>query len=635
MSGLEELKSEVKALEADANTSWVTVNAYLVFLMQLGFAMLEAGSVRKSNSSNIMFKNLVDSCICGIMWYAVGNGIAGGGNAFVGEGPFFASEPGDTQGWFWAYGFAATASTIVSGAIAERTKLEVYFFYTIMCAGWTYPVAAHWVWGDCGWLSTACQGGPNILHSTWTRGMIDFAGSGVVHITGGVVALVGAIMVGPRRFRFISKSKLTKQIAQIFIPHNIPLMVIGTLLLNVGWYAFNAGSTLGIDHGKADVASRVTVTATVSASTSALVVSFYYRYFGDQRDGEKLHVYSVVRLCNGILAGLVSITANCATIYTPYSIFVGFGGGVIYVISSSLVSKYQIDDPLDAFSVHGACGIWGCLAAGIFWSSDEVLSIYGAGVHEAGHGGQFLTQVIGTCALVVWAAINGIFIFAVLKYIPYFGGLRLSGRVELDGIDQYLHGTRSYQDKDTMDICTEEEIEELKKAERQYSHRGSRRSNQSQMMEIGDVGMSIGQDNHYGDDHGMTMGMHTTKKSPVYQGIEMMDHQIDGHRAEGAPEEDSYDLAVMPRTEDMPDLPNSPNKNQNRGNADTTYHVQMGEEDDTDHYEHADNAYDDNDSDQSPAEVFGGMLMLDNDNDEDSQGSEDEDPMATIGIGLS
>lgn len=627
MSGdLEKLEARVDAFETDANTSWVTLNAYLVFLMQLGFAMLEAGSVRKSNSSNIMFKNLVDSCICGIVWYAIGSGFAFGGNPFIGEGPFFPREPADTQVWFFSYGFAATASTIVSGAIAERTKLEVYFFYTIMCAGFTYPVAAHWVWGDCGWLAVACKDGPNVLNATWTKGMIDFAGSGVVHITGGVIALVGAIMVGPRRFRFISKSKLTKQIAQIFIPHNIPLMVIGTLLLNVGWYAFNAGSTLGITDGAADVASRVTLTATVSASSSALVVVFYYRWFGENTGGEeKLHVYSVVRLCNGILAGLVSITANCATIYTPYSFLIGIGGGLVYVMSSTLVSKYQIDDPLDAFSVHGACGIWGCLAAGIFWSPVEVMSVYGAGFVATGHGGQLLTQIIGTAALVVWAALNGIMIFATLKYFPGYGGLRLSGRVELDGIDQYLHGTRSYQDKDTMDICTEEEIEELKKAERlssRYMHMDMGLDDRMSMgvdNGTGSMGMSMGTDNETG------MGMDNTTKG-AYKSVEMADRQM-AEEGYGEPEP-AFNLVELSRVEDMPAIPGSPLKGRNRSDR-------YDEEDETensgrDNYEP--HTYgDDDDSDQSPAEVlFGGMVL----GDDDSQGSED-DPMDGIGIGLS
>lgn len=468
----------LQQLKDDANQSWVTSNAYIVFVMQLGFAMLEAGSVRRANSSNIMFKNVIDACICALAFYLIGQGIAGPGqNGFMGtfEGhtsqlwPQDDASKDDFGEWFFSYGFVAACVTIVSGSMAERTKLWVYYMYTFIFSAWVYPLVSHWVWGDCGWMSTKC-GGSNRTEGILfgTTGYFDFAGSGVVHITGGVTGLVGAVIVGPRRFRFVAKNELTAQMAQIFMPHNVPLLVLGGGLLQFGWYAFNAGSTFGLSDGSSAVSARITVSATLSSSVSALVVVTFYRFFGQELpwQNERKYVWSVPRLMNGILAGLVAITASCAIVHPVTAIAIGFGGGCTYILASTILERLEIDDPLDAFAVHGACGIWGVLCPGIFYHAVYIEQVYGAEAVAAGQGAQFSMQLVGTLVIVAWAAFNGWLVFWGMNQC---GGIRLDGNTELEGIDKFLHGMESYQQRHAMDICTPDEIQTLKKLEEQLA----------------------------------------------------------------------------------------------------------------------------------------------------------------------
>jgi len=434
MASFDVTRAEFETLKMDIDMWYLTVMGILVFFMQAGFALLEAGSVRAKNTKNILMKNLLDACIGALVWWAWGYAVAYDGteSGFIGTGEngmsFFhikyneAAYSGDDNtmayaNWWFQYVFCAAAATIVSGAMAERTTLVAYLVYTVIISGLIYPVVVHWSWHGNGWAVS------------WNGGLLDFAGSGIVHMTGGIAALIGAAVVGPRKGRFDESKKPLPMPA-----HNTTFQVLGTFILWIGWYGFNPGSTLALTGGNGHTMSRCVTTTTLSAATGGLTVLFLDKCIGSK-------TWDVGMLCNGILAGLVSITAGTATVYPYAAIIIGFCGGCVYKMTSFVVLKVcKVDDPLDAFAVHGACGFWGVMAAALF-------AIKGfASAHGVFEGGENNWDYLGAgfvfCLTdVVWTGSLSLMMFLPMKFA---GILRVSAEMEEQGMDVSKHGGAAY-----------------------------------------------------------------------------------------------------------------------------------------------------------------------------------------------
>ncbi len=402
------------AVQNNLNFVWTLVAAFLVFLMQAGFAMVETGLTRAKNATNIMMKNMMDFCIGSLAFWAVGFGLMFGvSNGLFGTTDFFFSgATGDDQAWnyaFWMFQvvFCATAATIISGAVAERTKFSAYLIYSVFVSAIIYPVFGSWAWGSLyhggGWLADL--------------GFIDFAGSTVVHSVGGWLALAGAIVVGPRIGKYDAKGK-----SKAIPGHNIPLASLGVFLLWFGWYGFNPGSTTTGDTSTAVIA----VTTTLAAAAGAVSAMLYtWVKFGKSDVGMTL---------NGALAGLVGITAGCANVSPVSAVIIGIVAGILVVVSVLTLDKLKIDDPVGAVSAHGVCGAWGTLAAGIFDQAGFSLSVVGI-------------QLLGIAACFVWAFGSGMILF---KTIDAVIGMRVTRDEELAGLDFAEHGANSYPDFHTV-----------------------------------------------------------------------------------------------------------------------------------------------------------------------------------------
>jgi Amt family ammonium transporter len=405
---------------------------------------LEAGSVRSKNVKNILLKNVLDACIGAIVWWMVGMGTAFGdsgsdaGNVFIGTAnngaeSFFAAgwsslesqNNGQTIAlWFFQYAFAAAAATIVSGAIAERTQLKAYLLYTVVITALIYPVVAHWVWCDNGFLSGGFSRSKDL---TLLGGCLDFAGSGVVHMTGGVAALCAAYFMGPRIGRFDEKGNVCPMPGT-----SAPLIVLGTFILWMDWYGFNPGSTLGITPaGYATIMARSAMCTTLSAAGGGLTAFFV--------DRSVAKIYDVSMTCNGILAGLVSITAGCATVLPWAALLIGCIGGLLYVGAHYLMLKMRLDDPVDAACIHGVCGCWGVLAVGLFaypaytamgWDDGSEAASY-CGLFY-GCGMLFAAQIVAILIEMTWVASTCSLLFGGLRLAHC---LRVSEETEMGGLD--------------------------------------------------------------------------------------------------------------------------------------------------------------------------------------------------------
>ena len=400
------------------DTVWILLAAFLVFFMQAGFAMVETGFTRAKNACNIMMKNLMDFSVGSIAYWAVGFGVMFGASAFglFGTDGFLLSTANTSTGegqwqfafWMFQVVFAATAATIVSGAMAERTKFPAYLVYSLFICALIYPVVGHWIWGG-GWLSS--------------KGMIDFAGSTVVHCVGGWAALAGAMLLGPRL------GKYNKDGSSNAIPgHNIPLAGLGVFILWFGWFGFNAGSTTaGTDLSIAVIA----VTTTLAASAGAICAMYTaWIRFGKPDTSMAL---------NGALAGLVAITAGCANVSPLSAIIIGALGGILVVLSVEFIDKVlHVDDPVGAISVHGVCGAWGTLAVGLF-----AQEAYGGtnGFFFGGGMKQLIIQAVGVGSVFVWVFGSALILFGIVKVTM---GLRVSRDEELKGLDIGEHGMESY-----------------------------------------------------------------------------------------------------------------------------------------------------------------------------------------------
>lgn len=427
IANLTQREDELKVNHDESlDTIWMLLAALLVFFMHAGFSLLETGCVRQKNTQNILTKNLI-VVTCGfIVWFFVGYPIAigdsetpnmmGGSGAVATTG--FWDNKANFRVWFFQGAFCATGGTIVSGAMAERVKLTGFIIFTCIMTGIIYPVVAYWGWSGSGILNNADG-------SIVGPGLLDFAGSGIVHMTGGVAALVGAIIVGPRTGRFDENP------TESFEPHNIPFCVLGTFALWFGWYGFNPGSTLALhDADTAYLAGLVAVNTTLAPCAAGLVVFFLRAFVVAPK------MLDVGGFCNGILAGLVAITAGCAFVRPWEALLIGFIGGFVYQGASMLLQKLKIDDVVDAFAVHGATGFWGLLALGFFGNPADGLGGNGVMYGGEGCGGTFFTQLVSGILIAAWSGLLSAIVFFPLKLGKV---LRLSDEFQREGADKLEH----------------------------------------------------------------------------------------------------------------------------------------------------------------------------------------------------
>ncbi|BAD39214.1 ammonium transporter [Symbiobacterium thermophilum] len=396
------------------DSAWTMVAASLVFFMQAGFAMVEAGFTRSKNAVNIVLKNLMDFVVASIAFWAVGFGLMFGADAggLVGLGGFGSPEsrflhlglaiPFFVFLWFQTT-FAGTAATIVSGAMAERTKFSAYLLFSAAITLLVYPVGGHWIWGG-GWLAQL--------------GFVDFAGSTVVHSVGAWAALAGLLLLGPRIDRYDKQGRPRK-----IVGHNLVLAALGVFILWFGWFGFNPGSTLSATDPNI---GRIAVTTNLGAAAGALaaLLSAYLR----------TRTWEAEAALNGALAGLVGITAGCAFVSPAASILIGAVAGMLLAPGTALLERFRIDDAVGAIPVHGFAGLWGTLAVGLFHETQGLL---------VGGGPQLLAiQALGAAAVFAYAFAVCLLIFATIKATV---GLRVSQEEELSGLDTE-HGARAYPD---------------------------------------------------------------------------------------------------------------------------------------------------------------------------------------------
>ncbi|WP_063710527.1 ammonium transporter [Acaryochloris marina] len=425
-------------LTVGLDTVWVLLCAFLVFFMNAGFGMLETGFCRQKNAVNILAKNLIVFALATIAYWAIGFGLMfGDGNPVLGTAGWFVGgadnspATGDAyEGIFGALNwtgvplfakflfqlvFAGTAATIVSGAVAERIKFVSFLIFSLVLTGILYPISGHWIWGG-GWLAG--------------MGFWDFAGSTVVHSVGGWAAFVGAAFLGPRLGRY-------SQTGATAMPgHNMSIATLGCLILWLGWFGFNPGSTMGVGDGAA--IAHVALTTNIAAAFGGVAATFTAWFYLGKPD--------LSMVINGILAGLVGITAPCAWVTVPWAAVIGLIAGVIVVFAVTIIDGMKIDDPVGAISVHCVCGVWGTLAVGLFSQGPDGL-IYGEGGGPAkglilgGGFEQMIPQIVGILAVGAFTLVTTAIAWAAIKAIA---GLRVPEEEEIKGLDISEHGMEAY-----------------------------------------------------------------------------------------------------------------------------------------------------------------------------------------------
>ncbi|MGM9718612.1 MAG: ammonium transporter [Prevotella sp.] len=412
----------VADLSLSVDTVWMLLAAMLVFFMQPGFALCEAGFTRGKNTANILFKNFVDFCFGSILFWLLGFGFMFGSNGegFIGMPHFgdisFYESDLPVEGFLiFQTVFCATAATIVSGAMAERTKFSMYCIYSVFISLLIYPISGHWTWGG-GWLMNGDE--TSFMMTTFGATFHDFAGSAIVHSVGGVLALVGAIALGPRLGKYGKDGK-----SRAIPGHNLMAAALGVFILWFGWFGFNPGSQLAASGEVNRIAiSHVFLTTNLAAAAGAIGTMF--------TSWIKYGKPSFSLTLNGVLAGLVAITAGCDLVSPLGASIIGLVAGIVLVFSIEFIdTKLHIDDPVGASSVHGVCGILGTLMTGLFALDGGAL--YGGG------WGFFGAQCLGVLAIDAWAAVAGVVLFFGIKKIA---GLRVDKRIEEEGLDIYEHG---------------------------------------------------------------------------------------------------------------------------------------------------------------------------------------------------
>lgn len=405
-------------LQQSLDTVWVLIAAFLVFFMQAGFGMVEAGFIRAKNTCNILTKNFLDFCMASLGFFVVGYALMfGDGNGFLGTRGWLLMGLDERVGnlplfafWLFQAAFCGAAATIVAGGMAERMNFKAYLIYSFLISAFVYPVIGHWVWGG-GWLAG--------------MGFMDFAGSTVVHTTGGMAALIGTILLKPRLGKFGIDGK-----PRAIAGHNIPLASLGVFILWFGWFGFNPGSTLGVSNGGADIA-RVAINTNMAAALGGIAaMATVWMRFGKP---------DLSMAMNGALAGLVGITAPCAFVEPWAACVIGLTSGIIVVLGVELLDKLQIDDPVGAVPVHGMCGIWGTICVGIF--GRQALGLPNEGFIYSGNPMQLGIQMVGSVATVVFVLAG---MGLVFKLIDLTIGLRVRRDEELRGLDIGEHGMEAY-----------------------------------------------------------------------------------------------------------------------------------------------------------------------------------------------
>lgn len=419
---------KIAELSTGLNTVWMLLAAMLVFFMQPGFALVEAGFTRSKNTANILMKNLVDFMVGSILFWFIGFGLMFGIGDVFGTPHLFDLDAMDNiiqnglpiEGFLiFQTVFCATSATIVSGAMAERTKFSMYLAYTIAISVLIYPVSGHWTWGG-GWLSNADP--DSFMMSVFGYTFHDFAGSTVVHSVGGWIALVGAAILGPRLGKYGKDGK-----SKAIPGHNLTLACLGVFILWFGWFGFNPGSQLAAaGYGDQTAISHVFLTTNLAACTGgflALLVSWI-----------KYGKPSLSLTLNGILAGLVGVTAGCDLVSPMGAALIGAICGTVMIFAVEFIEhRLKIDDPVGASSVHGVCGSLGTILTGLF--AVEGGTFYGGGFGFLG------AQIFGVIIVGGWAALMGYIIFKVLDKVH---GLRVPARIEEEGLDIYEHGESAY-----------------------------------------------------------------------------------------------------------------------------------------------------------------------------------------------
>lgn len=424
---------EAGELKIALDTVWTMLTAFLVFWMNAGFAMVEAGLCRSKNAVNILAKNFIVFAASSLAFLAIGWGIMfGNGNSFMGtEGLWFLNgadnSPATGDAYQGAYGsiswtgiplyakfffqlvFAGTAATIVSGCVAERIKFISFIVFSFILVGLMYPITGHWIWGG-GWLATL--------------GMWDFAGSTVVHSVGGWLGLAGILVLGPR----IGKFKNGK--VHPIPGHNMGMVTLGALILWLGWFGFNPGSTMGA--APIDIA-HIALTTNMACAMAILTATATAWILLGKPD--------LSMIVNGALAGLVAITAPCAFVSVTSSIIIGAIAGVLVVGAVVFFDKIKVDDPVGALSVHLVNGIWGTLSVGLFAQDKIVATATGNGLFFGGGGALFMHQLIGVAAVGAFTFVGGLIIWGLLKVTL---GIRVSAEEEREGLDIGEHGNQAY-----------------------------------------------------------------------------------------------------------------------------------------------------------------------------------------------
>lgn len=416
----------MEELSLSLDTVWMLLAAMLVFFMQPGFALCEAGFTRSKNTANILFKNFVDFMLGSLLFWFLGFGFMFGSNGegFIGMPNFgdlsFYSSDLPVEGFLvFETVFCATAATIVSGAMAERTKFNMYVIYSIFISLIIYPVEGHWTWGG-GWLCN--DAADSFMMTTFGATFHDFAGSAIVHSVGGVLAFVGAIALGPRLGKYDSKGK-----SRAIPGHSLLVAALGVFILWFGWFGFNPGSQLAASGEVNRVAISHVFLTTNLAAVAGGVATMMVTWFKYGKPSFSLTL-------NGVLAGLVGITAGCDLVSPVGAVIIGLVCGTVLVFSIEFIdARLHVDDPVGASSVHGVCGIIGTLMTGLL-SVDSGLFY--------GHGwGFFGAQSLGIVCIDLWAAVAGIILFFGIKKIA---GLRVDKRIEEEGLDIYEHGESCY-----------------------------------------------------------------------------------------------------------------------------------------------------------------------------------------------
>ena len=406
------------SIESDLTIMWITIAGFLVFFMHAGFTLVEAGFTQAKNAVNIAMKNLMAISVGTIIYWFIGYSFMYGETTngfFRWSGFFTETAPHDL---FFQTMFAATCATIVSGAVAGRTKYSVFAIFAVIITGFIYPIAGGWEWNSDGWLNSA---------SFMPTEFIDLAGSSIVHAVGGWAALVGAYMVGPRLGKYV-KGKVEA------IPgHNKTLATLGVMALWFGWFGFNGGSQLAWGGDDTVAATTIVLFTNLSAAAGAVGALFTTWVWYGKPD--------IVQTLNGALAGLVSITAGAANMDPYGAFFAGLIGGVIVVFAIEFIEKkLKVDDAIGASSVHGVVGVWGTIVIGL-WGIDAE---GGIGLFNGGGTDQLISQFIGAIAYTFWAAALAYIFFSILKKSI---GLRVTKEEEIEGLDIAEHGIRAYPGK--------------------------------------------------------------------------------------------------------------------------------------------------------------------------------------------